>query len=539
MAGPTLRRPATVVGDAAAENWAFGEGDGRDAIGGDWWRAFGDPTLDGLVARALANNTDALQAASAVVEARGLLTAASGRRLPRVSLGFDAGRQRFGTGGLGGGIPIGLDTGVSNPTPEVAGGALGEFGGLGGGPTNNFGLDVGVSWQADLFGRLRRGEQAATARLLAARADQLAVRHTVIAEVVRARVALATLNLRRRLAADNVDSLGRTLDLVEALYDAGAGRVSALDVRLARQNVAGAKSQLPPLDRQLTEARLALDVLLGERPGAGAGHSAGSLDLSALPALGSVPLGLPAGLLDRRPDLLAAEFRALAGQAEIGAEVADLFPDLTLGASAGYGARELNDLLDWPARVYGVTANVAQLLFDGGAQVGEITAARGRGQRLAYDYAGRVLVALREVEGALVAEARGREELAAAGASLAEAEAAEALARDRYERGVEPLLSVFEAERRRRQAEEQVALVRRAVWEARIDLHLALGGDWQLPGGGEVDEREVLRGPMAEPGWPNLRPTWRLDVPGAAALDNWPEDPRPPQPDAADGEARP
>jgi NodT family efflux transporter outer membrane factor (OMF) lipoprotein len=489
VVGPELERPATAVDGVNA--WQNADDIDHVAdVGGPWWQAFGDAASDQLIERALKGNLDINRAAAAVLEARALLAVATGRRLPTVGLTVGASRQQ--------------------QSFDLPGGRANFL-------SNNYNVGPTVRWQADLFGKLRRAEQSAAARLLAADADRIAVRHSVIAELLRSRVLIATLQNRVRLAEDNVDSLGQTLAVVESFYEAGAGRVTALDVRLARQNLANARSQLPPLVRQLGQARLALDVLLGVLPGTTADQA---VDLPPLPELAALPNVVPAALLDRRPDLLAAEFRTLAAQSDIGVEVADLFPSLQLDLTAGFAASELNDLLDADSQTWNIGGSLFVPLFTGFTETNEIEAVRARAQQLAYDYAQQVLRAVQEVESALIAERQDRAELAAAQSSLSEAQAAEELARDRYERGVEPLLSVFEAERRRRASEEQVAVVRQSVWASRIDLHLALGGDWQLPNAG-VERNEVLQGPTTQPGWPKLRPELQLDVPGAPAMEMW------------------
>ena len=490
VVGPDPQRPAVAVTPADAYVADPVETDAEPERIAGWWRRFGDPLTEELVERALVGNTDAEAAAATVLEARAILAARTSSRLPAATFGADVSRQS---------LSLALPTGRENFINSA------------------YDLSLNVGWQADLFGKLRRAQQAAAARLVAAEADRVATLHSVVSETIRARVALATARLQLELAEANVTSLRDTRRTVEAFYEAGGGvgDVSALDVRLARQNVAAAVAQVPPLRRNLVTSELTLAVLLGVRPGT-LPPVPGTLD--ALPAFGPPPPGLPVELLDRRPDLVASEFRALAAQAEIGVEVADLFPDLTLTGSAGYTSAELNDVLDPTSQTWNLAASLLQPLFDGAGQVGEIEAARAAAQREAADYRGLVLRALQEVEAALAAERLTRQELAALTESLAEAEAAETLARDRYERGLAGLLEVFEAERRRRNAEVSLVAARQGVWEARIDLHLALGGDWELPAR-PVGRDTTLTGPMREPGWPTLKPGLTLPLPGADGLD--------------------
>ncbi|MEM6562772.1 MAG: TolC family protein, partial [Planctomycetota bacterium] len=238
--GPDPRRPDTVV--APDDAFIHADPSTRPADVAGWWKAFGDPVTSDLVLIALQNNTDLRAAAASVIEARGILEQVSGSRLPRIGLGFSRDRRK---------------SSVNFPTGREA-----FF-------TTTYDLGLDVSWQADLFGKLRRQEQSAATLALAVEADRVAVTHSVVAEVIRARIAVATLEQRVELAESNITSLTATRDLVEALYEAGGRQTSALDVRLARQNLAAAEAQLPPLQRQFEQAKLALDVLLGLRPGTG------------------------------------------------------------------------------------------------------------------------------------------------------------------------------------------------------------------------------------------------------------------------------
>lgn len=426
-----------------------------------WWRRFGDEVTGVLVAAAIDENLDLRASAARVVQAQALVRQARAARLPNLSAGLTAsGRQTpetdasdfFPTGGAPGGVTLG---GLPDDFIET------------------YDLNLSASWQVDLFGRLRRQEQAARLDYVASRADRVALAHSIVAEVIRGRVAVATLQLRLTLAQDNLESLRETLEVVDNRYGAGVG--DPVELRLARENVATAEAQIPPLEAQLATQQYALGVLLGRRPGA---LKALPETLPPLPELPPPPLGLPAALLDRRPDLLASEFRAKAAQARIGASVAELFPDLSLTGSYGVTSNDLSDLIDSDSIVYSIVGSVAQPIFTGGRIRANIRRAEAVAEELAANYAGTVLTAMREVNEALVREAAGRREVAATITALEEATAAEELARSRFSRGVGNLLSVFEAERRRRNAEERLALARQGVWEARINLHLALGGDW-------------------------------------------------------------
>ncbi len=411
-----------------------------------WWREFGDETTTELVELALAHNTDLRAAAARVLEAEANLERAGGARLPQVGYGATASKQRN-----------------SFVLPNIGRQTI---------DSTTYSYNFNVSWQADLFGRLKRTQQSTWANLLAEEAAREAVVHSVVAAVVRARVRIATtawaLDINRQITT-SWESTTRTVD---RRYRAGIA--GAVELHLARENLASARASEAVFAGQLELARLALDVLVGRRPG-----SAEMLPrtMPQLPALDPVPLGLPAALLDRRPDLRRAEMQLSGATYGVGAAIANLYPDLSLTASAGESADTFNEL-DLSNFVYNIVANLTGPLFSGGQRRADVDAARARAEQAAAAYAGAVLNALREVEDALVLGESSVQSFNLTTERVAEARAADSLAKQRYQRGVETLLTVLETERRLRLAEQAIITNTTDVWNARIDLFLALGGDW-------------------------------------------------------------
>jgi NodT family efflux transporter outer membrane factor (OMF) lipoprotein len=339
--------------------------------------------------------------------------------------------------------------------------------------STTYGYDFNVSWQADLFGRLKRTRQSAWASLLAEEASREAVVHSVVAGVVRARVLVATAARALDITRQITSSWESTTRTVERRYRAGIA--GAVEVHLARENLASARASEAVIEGQLEQARLALDVLVGRRPG-----SAEMLPdtLPELPSLEPVPLGLPAALLDRRPDLRQAELQFSAATYGVGAAMASLYPDLSLTGSVGASADRLNDLTISDGLVYNAIANLVGPLFTGGQRRADVDAAKARADQATAMYAGAVLNALREVEEALVIGHATVESFNLTTERVAQARAADRLAKERYQRGVETLITVLETERRLRLAEQAIITNTADVWNARIDLFLALGGDW-------------------------------------------------------------
>jgi len=412
-----------------------------------WWREFGDETTTELVELALANNPDLHAAAARVIEAEATLRRAGGARLPQVGYGVSAATQQ-----------------VSFVLPNIGRQQI---------TSTTYGYNFNVSWQADLFGRLKRTQQSAWASMLSEEAAREAVVHSVVAGVVRARVLVATAAWALDITRQITSSWESTTRTVERRYRAGIA--GAVEVHLARENLASARASEAVIEGQLEQTRMALDVLVGRRPG-----SAEMLPntMPQLPSLDPVPLGLPAALLDRRPDLRRAELQLASATYGVGAAIANLYPDLSLTGSVGSSADKLNDLTISDGLVYNAIANLVGPLFTGGQRRADVDAAKARADQATAVYAGAVLNALREVEDALVLGDYTVESFNLTTNRVAEARAADRLAKQRYQRGVETLLTVLETERRLRLAEQAIITNTANVWNARIDLFLALGGDW-------------------------------------------------------------
>ncbi len=444
--GPEPERPATAadVGESyvhASEDSSFELPDVSP-----WWRTFGDESTVELVELALENNLDLRVAAARVLEAEAALKKAGGARLPQLGYGVGASKQQN-----------------SFVLPEIGRRTVNS---------TTYSYDFNVSWQADLFGRLKRTQQSQWALLLAEEANQEAVVHAVVASVVRARVLVATSAWALDINQEITRSWEATTRTVERRYRAGVA--GAVELHLARENLASARASEAVIEGSLEQARLALDVLVGRRPGSAEMLPDG---MPQLPSLDPVPLGLPAALLDRRPDLRRAEMQLEAATYGVGAAIANLYPDLSLTGSVGENGDRINDL-DISDFVYNIVANLTGPIFTGGQRRADVDAARARAEQAAAVYAGAVLAALREVEEALVIGDASFESFELTTERVSEARAADRLAKQRYQRGVEGLLTVLETERRLRLAEQAIITNTADVWNTRIDLFLALGGDW-------------------------------------------------------------
>ncbi len=439
---PDYRRPALELPQVWRQSVPRPE---REA---PWWRIYGDADLDRLIAEALENNSDALVAAARVDEARALLDQARAALRPEVGGAVSAGRSRSSAA-----------TGLLPP------GAPRE--------RSNYRATLDVSYEIDLFGRLRAASDAARAELAASEAVRDAVRLGLTARVAEGYYGLAALDaqvdLTRRVLRLREESLGLQRRRREA------GLISDFELRQLEAEAATLRAQLPPLerDREITEAALA--ALLGRSPRAVFEDT----PARAAPATGdavAVPAGLPSELLLRRPDLVEAEQRLVAANARVALARSAYFPSIRLTGSLGSESAELSELFTGPAGIWSVAASLAQPIYAGGRLRAQREAAEARERAALAQYQGAVRNAFREVRQALAAQARARESFAAQEARVAALEETLRLARLRYESGVASQLDVLDAERGLLDARTARIEALRAQRAAVADLYRALGG---------------------------------------------------------------
>lgn len=443
--GPDYERPEVVDSGAAFVNVADQQlvTDGATP----WWRHFGDPLTAELVAEALENNNSLKAAAANVLKSEALLAKSHGVRQPDISAS-------------GGRTSAKSSLEITPGTRSVS-------------HTTGYTAGASVSYIVDLFGGLKRAEQAAMADYLSADATHEALTHAVVAQVVKGRVQIAKLQRLLNIARANTQSWKDALEIVDRRYNAGL--TGPLDVHLAKENLAASQSVEPQLEQSLILAGHSLDVLLGRRP---ATSDELAETLPELPELDAVPVGLPAGLLDRRPDVRGSEMALAAATERVGVSVAALYPSLNLTASGGFTSSELSSLTVSNADVYSAIIALSAPIWKGGQLRAQVDFSEASVKQAAANYADTVLVAFREVEDALVKQQKLAIRYKYLKVRLEEAVSAERLAGQRYLRGVDGILIVLDTERRRRVAENLVVETASQMFDARVDLFLALGGDW-------------------------------------------------------------
>lgn len=416
----------------------------------DFWRGFGDPMLSSLVERALAHNTDLRGGFARLQAANALLRGARLERLPSVRAEASASRSH-----------LSADQRVGTP-PDA------------GDDVDSYQVGARVSWELDLFGRVRQDVEAQRQDTLAQSQDLQALQVVIVAAVVRDYFELRGLQVRLGVAQDNESSQRDTLRLVEA--ELAAGRGTDFDSTRARAQYLGTRARVPALQAQIAVKSHRLAVLTGQTPDALLTSLSVASALPTLPA--PMDPGTPADLLRRRPDVAAAEARLAAAVSRVGVARADLFPRFTLGGLFGSQAADSGGLLGTGSASRLVTLGIDWSFLDFGRVRARLSAARAHVDGELADYEGAILNALEETENALVRYTRSRQQDEDLTRAAVDAATAANLARARYEAGVIGLLEVLEAERVSLQAQDAAAQARIDSTTALVDIYRVLSGGW-------------------------------------------------------------
>lgn len=454
----TLLITSLALGLSACESWRFAApvSDTTVRTPGDWvaassgsegristgWLAeFGDPPLTRTVNEALAHNRSLKAAAARLRVARETTIIARARTLPSVGLS--------GSGSV-------TDSSDSDRT-------------------QSHGLNLAASWEPDLWGRLRNLSQAAEADERAAIEDFRGARLSLAANTAKAWCNLISAEQEVTLAGVTLESFEKNLRIIERNYK-GTGE-GALDIQFGRTNVSSARRALESRKLDRAEAARALEILLGSYP---SGVTRNARDLPKLRS--AVPAGIPANLLDRRPDLSASRARLFASAQRADAARKALLPSFSITGAGGSSTTRLAEMLSVENLAATLAARFTQVITEGGAVSAEARAALARNEVTLHEYTQTALEAFREVESALAADRSLAAQETFLASELDQAALAEKQAERDYSEGINPnILSVLEAQRRANNARASMIRLRNQRLQNRINLHLALGGDFQTP----------------------------------------------------------
>jgi len=443
--GPNYHRPALTVpgtfrGEAAAATNSLADL--------PWWQVFHDPRLEALIREAITNNYDLRIATTRVEQARALAAQARAQFFPQINYGALAARGK-----------------------NVAPGGNGAFPGIVTG--NVFVGDLNASWEIDLWGRIRRLNESARAQFFASEEARRGVRISIIAEVAQGYFHLLALDWQLAIAHAATNSFGESLRLFRERL--AGGTASKLETSSAEALLDSAAATIPDFRRQIAGVENEISVLLGRNPG-------------PIPRAGSdfenqwppdVPAGLPSALLKRRPDIREAEQALRSANAQVGVAAADFLPRLSLTGLLGQVSPELSMITAGGANAWGVAANLAGPLFQGGQLRAQYRQAKAARDEAALQYHATALNAFQEVSNALI----GREELAESRRALSRAVAAyqEAtrIALERYRRGQSSYYEVLQEQQQLFPAENTLAQTQLNQLTAIVQLYRALGGGWE------------------------------------------------------------
>lgn len=466
--GPDYHRPDLNLGDAYKASTTQ---PASATIDRDWWRLFGDSTLIDLEQQALAANTEVAAAAARLAQARAATQVVASQFYPVVTLDPSIQRTRSPRNG----VFVGSGGVVSGPTTAPSSGSTGASAGR---TSTSVRIPFDLSYEVDIWGRVRRSLEASNAQQRASEADFEAVLQTLEADVAQNYFTLRSLDAQYEILQRTLASYQRQLDLTQTKQKAGL--VSLIDVYQAKAELNSTATQRIDNRRQRADVEHALALLLGRTPS--------QLDLSHRPleenrTPPSLPVGLPAELLRRRPDVATAEQNVAAASAQIGVAEAEFYPTVRLTGAAGFQSLDLQHAVDWEQRVWSIGPSVSLPIFEGGRLEANLRQAKARFDESLASYRGQVLAAVRDVEDALVDLSHRADEADAQGQAVAASREYLRLSQIQYDRGLVDSLQVIDAERTLLTNELSAAQILNERLTATIRLIKALGGGWDAEAG--------------------------------------------------------
>lgn len=448
--GPDYHRPeaaSPVAWKQAAPAGAFPRG--------EWWKAFNDPALDDLEARALNANQNLAAAAARVEQARAAAGLARSAYLPSVALGASTSRAR-------------TSETTDNRFPVTE--------------TTTYRGSLDASWELDLFGRVRRLNESARAEATGSAADFENIRLALTAEVASTWFSLRALDREAALVNDGVALRRKALDLVGSRQRGGAA--TEFDVARAETELASTEAEAAAIANRRTALQNALAVLIGE--------AAPSFQLATLNAQLSappiVPAGLPSELLERRPDIASAEAALASANARIGVAKAAFFPAISLTGSFGHASGDIDRLTNSDSRLWSIGPSLYLPIFQGGRNKANLARSRAAYDENVALFRQRVLVAFREVQDALTAAQLLASQAAAQDRAVAAARRAGELAQKRYDAGFVNYFEVIDAQRTVLASERASTQLGAQQLINSVALIKALGGGWKSDDRGQITE---------------------------------------------------
>ena len=434
--GPNYSRPTVTVPDAYRQPYSSAPQQSPDSLADEkWLDVFQDPQLQQLIRTSLQNNYDVRIAASRVLQAEAQLGITRADQFPSLSADADVSLQR--------------------------------------GKATNHAIEVSGAWNLDFWGKYRRATERDRATLLATQWAQREVIATLIGDVAGDYFQLRALDDQLEISKRTLNAQRESLQMIEKLQQAGID--SMTDVREAEQLVYSAGAELADLERRVTQQENAISILTGSNPG----DVPRGLKLTEEPHAPEVPVGLPSSLLERRPDIRAAEENLIAANAQIGVARAAFFPSISLTGDLGFQSTALASLFTGPAKIWSLAASIAQPIFEGGKLRNNVRLADAQREQTLLIYQQTIQGAFRDVSDALVAYQKDRQLRIQEEHLYASASDAARLSQIQFKAGTTAYLQVLTNETTAYSAELNLAQARANELIALAQIYQALGGGWE------------------------------------------------------------
>ncbi len=456
--GPNYRRPTTPTPPAYKEVAGWTAANPSDAADkADWWTVFGDPVLNDLEQRVEVSNQNLAAAEAAYRQAHALVAQQRAALFPTVTVNGSA-NVSGGGGGSGG---TGGTTGTG--TTGVTGGGRGT--------TQSYRLELGATWEPDIWGKIRRTVENAQGNAQASGADLANARLSAQMEVAADYISLRQLDEEKRILDATVDAYGKTLTITQNKYNAGNAAKS--DVLSAQSQLDSTRADDTDLIQQRAKMEHAIAILTGRAP---AEVTIAPAEWTLTPV--DIPPGLPSTLLQRRPDIAASERRAAAASANIGVATAAFYPTLDLSGDGGTAASKIGQLFSAPSLFWALGSTAAETVFDAGARQAQVNEAKAAFDEAAANYRETVLTAFAQVEDNLAAQRVLVAEQADRRAAMSASDQALQIVENQYKAGTVDYTSVVVAEATALNAHNSELTIEASRLTTTVDLIAAMGGGW-------------------------------------------------------------
>jgi len=450
--GPDYHRPAVQTPPAFRAPTSQPTPEAASLADLKWWEVFKDEKLQELIRTSLVENYDLRDAVARVEAARANLGITRSQQFPNAEVGGDLTTVRLSRNGQLP-LPVSFVPSQNRTFGEVT-------------------LNL-LSFELDIWGRLRRATEAARANLLGAEENRKAVVTTLVSDVATSYFSLRELDYELEISNETLATRRESLSLIQTRQ--GGGVATLLDLRQGEQLVDTAAETIPQLQQRIEQTENQISLLLGRNPGEVVRGR--SLTEQQLPP--EVPTGLPSALLERRPDIRAAEQNLIAANAEIGVAKAAYFPQISLSGFLGGQSTQLSGLFSAPSRVWTLTPQVAQPIFTAGRLKSNVRLTEAQRQSALIQYQRAIQTGFTDVSNALIAHQRVRESRVQQELLVTALSDRKRLAYVRYRGGVDTLLNALDADRDLFQAQLALSQIRLSEVLSVVQLYKALGGGWQ------------------------------------------------------------